>query len=119
MDYDRIILEMLDRIKTLEDDVAKLKGENDVSKIESNLLSMPSKKYRKLSALLASANGKPVSMSFSEIEEVLGFELPASAREHRAFWANTESHSIALSWLSEGYKTMVVDLPGEKIVFEK
>ena len=60
-----------------------------------------------------------MSMSFKEIEDVLGFELPASAREHRAFWANTESHSIALSWLSVGYKTMVVDLAEERIVFEK
>lgn len=34
MDYDRIILEMLDRIKALEDDVAELKGETQVNKIE-------------------------------------------------------------------------------------
>lgn len=119
MDYDRIILEMLDRIKTLEDEVAELKEEKTEIKTEPNLLSVPSKKYRKLSALLASAEGKPVSMSFNEIEDILGFKLPASAREHRAFWANTESHSIALSWLSVGYKTMVVDLAEERIVFEK
>lgn len=119
MDYDRIILEMLDRIKALEDDVAELKGETQVNKIESNLLKMPSKKYRNLSAMLVEAGGKPVSMTFSEIEELLGFELPSSAREHRAFWANTESHSIARSWLDVGYRTMVVDLSGEKIVFEK
>lgn len=119
MDYDRIILEMLDRIKALEDEVAELKGDKTEGKIESHLVSLPSKKYRKLSAMLAEADGKPVSMSFKEIEDVLGFELPASAREHRAFWANTESHSIALSWLSVGYKTMVVDLAEERIIFEK
>ena len=68
MDYDRIILEMLDRIKALEDDVAELKGETQANKIESNLLKMPSKKYRNLSAMLVEAEGKPVSMTFSEID---------------------------------------------------
>jgi hypothetical protein len=45
--------------------------------------------------------------------------LPDSAREHRAFWANTTSHSIALSWLSVGYKTVDVNLSSELVVFEK
>ena len=56
---------------------------------------------------------------FGDIEKAIGFSLPDSAREHRAFWANTTTHSIALSWLSVGYKTVDVDLEKEIIVFEK
>ena len=118
MDYDRIILEMLDRIKSLEDEVATLKN-NSGNKLNGNKTTKYSKKYRRLTELLTNAEGKPVSISFSKIENILGFSLPDSAREHRAFWANTTTHSIALSWLSVGYKTVDVDIENEIIVFEK
>ena len=58
-------------------------------------------------------------ISFEDIEKTIGFSLPDSAREHRAFWANTTTHSIALSWLSVGYKTVDVDIEKEIVVFEK
>ena len=118
MDYDRIILEMLDRIKSLEDEVAALKSIHENSN-NGNEPIKSSKKYRRLTELLASAEGKPVSISFGNIEKTIGFSLPDSAREHRAFWANTTTHSIALSWLSIGYKTVDVDIEKEMVVFEK
>ena len=118
MDYDRIIIEMLDRIKTLEDEVAIIKGSINTfdKKIDA---AKSSKKYRRLTELLANSEGKPVSLSFKQIEDIIGFPLPDSAREHRAFLANTTSHSIALSWLSVGYKTVDVNLSSELVVFEK
>ena len=118
MDYDRIILEMLERIKALEDEVASLKG-NTGNSTNGNKRIKSSKKYRRLTDLLTNANGKPVSVSFAEIEKIIGFSLPDSAREHRAFWANTTTHSIALSWLSVGYKTVDVNIEKEVVVFEK
>ena len=118
MDYDRIILEMLDRIKSLEDEVATLKNNSENSN-DGNEPIKSSKKYRRLTVLLTNAEGKPVSISFGDIEKTIGFSLPDSAREHRAFWANTTTHSIALSWLSVGYKTVDVDIEKEIIVFEK
>ena len=119
MDYDRIILEMLDRIKNLEDEVAALKnGKATVSENGGEEMKS-SKKYRRLTDMLVSANGKPVSMTFSDIERTIGFPLPASAKEHRAFWAYTTTHSIALSWMCVGYKTVDVDLDKETVLFEK
>ena len=118
MDYDRIIIEMLDRIKTLEDEVAMIKVSTNTSDKKMDT-AKSSKKYRRLTELLANSEGKPVSLSFKQIEEIIGFPLPDSAREHRAFWANTTSHSIALSWLSVGYKTVDVNLSSELVVFEK
>ena len=118
MDYDRIILEMLDRIKSLEDEVAALKN-NSLNSNDRNEPIKSSKKYRRLTELLTNAEGKPVSIYFGDIEKALGFSLPDSAREHRAFWANTTTHSIALSWLSIGYKTVDVDIEKEMVVFEK
>lgn len=118
MDYDRIILEMLDRIKSLEDEVSTFKNNFGKSN-DGNESIKSSKKYRRLTELLSHAEGRPVSISFEDIEKTIGFSLPDSAREHRAFWANTTTHSIALSWLSVGYKTVDVDIEKEIVVFEK
>ena len=50
---------------------------------------------------------------------LIQFELPDSARNHRPFWANTTTHSIALSWLSIGYETVSVNMDKQIVVFEK
>ena len=60
-----------------------------------------------------------MSLTFSQIENAIGFSLPESARQYREFWANTTTHSIALSWLSVGYKTVDVNLANETVVFER
>ncbi len=119
MDYDKIILDLLNRIVTVEDKVAKLEK---ISKdVQSNDLELPagSKKYRFLSDYLYEINLSRVKLSFSEIEDILKFKLPDSAATHRAFWANTTSHSIALSWLSVNYSVVEVNLENRYIVFEK
>ena len=58
--------------------------------------------------------------TFSEIETVLGFGLPNSARVHRPWWANQGErggHSHALAWEMAGWKTANVDMAGERVVF--
>lgn len=119
MDYDKIILDLLNRIVTLEDKVTKL--EKLGSEARSNNLELPtgSKKYRFLSDYLHQSNLSRVKLSYGEIEDILKFKLPDSATTHRAFWANTTSHSIALSWLSVNYLVVEVDLEDKYIIFEK
>lgn len=56
-------------------------------------------------------------MSFDEISTVMGADLPKSAYDHRAWWANTESHSQALAWISAGWKVDGVDLDKQLIHF--
>ena len=119
MDYDKIILDLLNRIVTLEDKVTKL--EKLGSGAHSNNLDLPagSKKYRFLSDYLHQSNSPRVKLSYSEIEDILKFNLPDSAATHRAFWANTTSHSIALSWLSVNYSVVEANLEEKYIIFEK
>ncbi len=119
MDYDKIILDLLNRIVTLEDKVEKL--EKGGSGVQANDLELPagSKKYRFLSDYLYENNLPSVKLTYSEIENILKFKLPDSASTHRAFWANTTSHSIALSWLSVNYQVVEVNLEERYIVFEK
>ena len=119
MEYDKIILDLLNRIVTLEGKVAKLEKAGEV--VQPNNLELPSgsKKYRFLSDYLHQSNSPRVQLSFSEIENILKFKLPDSATTHRAFWANTTSHSIALSWLSVNYLVVEANLEERYIIFER
>ena len=120
MDYDRIILEMLNRISMLEERVSDIEtsatSNGEISQSEPLGVS---KKYRLLADYLYNCNKETIKLSYDEIENILGFKLPNSALVHRAFWANTTTHSIALSWLNVGYETAEVDLKNKYIVFEK
>jgi hypothetical protein len=59
-------------------------------------------------------------MSFAEIEKVLGFDLPPSARRHRPWWSNNPSNSsMTKAWLAAGCYTEQVDMAGETLVFKK
>lgn len=57
-------------------------------------------------------------MRFAEIEKLLGFALPASARKHQAWWSNTRhGHSHAAAWLDAGWKTTDLDLASQAVTF--
>jgi hypothetical protein len=72
--------------------------------------------YRHLAALSASE----WRVRFDEVEDLLGFRLPDSARIHRPWWANQGErggHSHALAWEMAGWKTSQVDMAGEVVTF--
>ena len=75
-------------------------------------------KYDPLTSHLAARKSNSISMSFSEIEQQLGFALPGSSRKHRAWWSNNPSNSVMTkAWLAAGYKTAKVDLEAETLQF--
>lgn len=53
-----------------------------------------------------------VRLTFSEIEDIIGGPLPASARRYRPWWANERSgtHVHARAWIDAGRRTANVDL---------
>lgn len=59
--------------------------------------------------------------SFDEIERILGFRLPNSARDHRAWWSNHNggNHSQAAVWVEAGWETRDVDQARGRIRFER
>lgn len=120
MDYDRVIIELLNRIGILEEKVAVLESNrSSPTTVPESETQNSSKKYRYLTDYLFNSNSDNIKLSFAEIEEILGFGLPNSATLHRAFWANTDTHSIAISWMSVGYETVEVNLNERYVVFEK
>lgn len=63
--------------------------------------------YAPLERRLADADHDTVTLSFDEIERLLGRKLPQSAydeRIKRQWWANTDTHSQARAWLKTGRK---------------
>ena len=76
-------------------------------------------KYDPLYHHLVNSPETVVSLSFAEIERILGFALPASARRHQAWWANERegTHSHARSWLEASYGTQGVDLNAQTVRF--
>lgn len=72
-------------------------------------------KYRPLGDYLAKQKGTSFSLSFQEIERVLGFTLPPSAYNHRAWWDNSLSHPQASSWLNVGWRVDKVDIEQETV----
>ncbi len=120
MDYDRIILEMLTRISVLEEKVQKLESvpTNEIFEEDTEMIPNVGKKYRYLADYLLKSGKERVTLTFHEIESLLQTTLPPSAYEHRAFWANSTTHSIALSWMNVGYETVDVVM-GKTVVFEK
>lgn len=123
MDYSQIVLEMFERIKVLEKKVADLeqKANNNQTFNSQAAMSLDkvSAKYRGLTEYLLSCNQTKVELTYDELEKILGFQLPETARKFKqSFWANTETHSYASSWLAVGYKTRV-DVDSDTITFVK
>lgn len=75
-------------------------------------------KYQPLRTFLESRPGRELPMSFSEVEGVLRFPLPPSARRHAAWWSNNVgTHVGAAAWRSAGWRTSRVDIGSERLVF--
>lgn len=77
-------------------------------------------KYQPLGDFLAARDTSPWRATFSEIEAVLGKELPPSARMYPAWWSNNDrSHSQAKAWIDAGWETANVDHHGETVEFHR
>ncbi len=123
MEYSQVILEMLERIKILENKVKVLEEKIENSSAPQTQafiqLEKVSAKYRGLAEYLLSSNKIRVTLSYSQIEEILGFVLPDTARKFKqSYWANTETHSYASSWMAVGYKARV-NVENDTVTFVK
>lgn len=80
-------------------------------------------KYRPLFDRLHGRKEEEITLEFSVIEEILGFDLPASAYKYASFWANNTNgqHQHCKSWLDAGYKTVNVpkSIIDQHITFKK
>lgn len=78
-------------------------------------------KYDRLTAHLQQLPGdtNEVTLPFKKLEAVLGFKLPASASEHRAWWGNqvdARNRPQARAWRAAGYVVEAVHQTSPKWV---
>ena len=77
-------------------------------------------KYQKLRFYLEAHPRREWRTTFSNIESILGFELPASARASSGWWTNKSSnrrHSQVVAWSAVGWETAEVDMVAETLLF--
>jgi len=81
---------------------------------------MTTSKYCTLGEHLAENANDELILSFSDIEDILGFPLPKSAHKFRTWWANDNTHSHAINgWLTYGWQVREIDLKNRHILFRR
>jgi hypothetical protein len=61
-----------------------------------------------------------ITVTFQQIEGILGFDLPGTARTNPAWWANNSNHhSQAKAWLDVGFLTQQVNVVKETLTFSR
>lgn len=60
------------------------------------------------------------TLSFAQVEQILGRPLPPSARTYQAWWANQRGagHSQAHSWMGAGWHSCDLDLKAQHVSFK-
>ncbi len=75
--------------------------------------------YLPLRSYLENLSEQEITLTFTEIELILGFDLPRSAYTYSAWWANDRTHNQAImSWLAAGWETSKV-LLNNRVTFIK
>lgn len=60
-----------------------------------------------------------LQLTFNDIEAIIDGDLPASAREHRAWWANDSTHAQAFQWLRVGWRTTTINMTEGTVLFTR
>lgn len=68
-----------------------------------------------LKAQITSVTSLP--MTFQEIERILGKELPRSAFEYRAWWANDPAKPQSAAWFDEGWRAVAINMNERRLTF--
>lgn len=73
-------------------------------------------KYKKLTEHLELLGSPAASLTFDEVEAIIGFQLPESARLYQAWWAN-QPKGQSLAWLRAGFRTCRLSMEEKRLTF--
>jgi len=77
-------------------------------------------KYWPLYDYLRRSGQDELTLTFVEMETILGADLPPSARTRRGWWSNRSGGSLqASAWMEAGYHVEDLDLEQEQVTFRK
>lgn len=80
----------------------------------------PGSKYHPLFEHLQRCDRDAVTLTFAEIETLIGCSLPTSAQTKKNWWSNRDSSNAlqAVAWVSAGYQVESVDLIEQTVTFK-
>jgi hypothetical protein len=78
-------------------------------------------KYEPLYQYFLKRQERSLTLSFAEMEEILGFALPKSACTYPMWWNPSATHTQCLSWTKAGYRAVNVSegIRAKRMTFEK
>jgi RNA-directed DNA polymerase len=76
-------------------------------------------KYRPLLEYFNQRDEAVFTLTFEEIEKIIGRKLPNSAIVHPNFWYSVGETVMSFSWTSNGYKIRKLDRTKKRVVFER
>ncbi|GHV18864.1 group II intron reverse transcriptase/maturase [Clostridia bacterium] len=104
---------------------APLDSENDVQAVLEGLADK-TKRYRSqtlkfspLAAYFLTQSANKVTLTFKEIEKIIGAPLCASAHKYIEYWYRRGHERISECWLANGYKLTTLDLENERATFTR
>lgn len=75
-------------------------------------------KYTPLRVYLSGRSEAEIPLAFSEVETIVGFNLPPAARRYRAWWSNNPTNSVITNaWLGAGFRSAEVDMANQTLKF--
>lgn len=88
----------------------------------AELISPGESRYAPLADWLQSKTGNEdqVTLTFNQVEEIIGGKLPASAHSHRAWWANdAQGHPHSALWLEAGWRRSYLNMDEKQVSFTR
>lgn len=76
-------------------------------------------KFSEIKKYLESCGKSKISLTFAEVENIIGIELCRSAYTYPVYWKPSKTHTMANTIVAAGYEVISVDLTSKKIDLEK
>lgn len=109
-DKELTYLRTVDVYDTLNNLLSKVTDKTDKKNITEKW------KYVALRDYFEATNENDITISFSQIEKIVGFGLPKSARTYRSFWGQSAYQNvISDTWRTVGFNTTNVDIENETV----
>lgn len=80
----------------------------------------PKWRYYALKLYLQKITADKVTLTFAQIEKIVGFKLPLSSKKYPSWWSHKSSqNAICDAWTSEGFVKQQLDIVGEKLYLHR
>lgn len=76
-------------------------------------------KFADLNRYFSNLKADEITLTFNEIERIIGQKLSNSAYQYPAYWYESKTHMLPKCWNENGYKMIDLNLKGQKATFIK